>query len=1078
MNGLKSTLNVLAVKQPLTSNNKKEAVRLLLQLKRMAPNNHRKYSLKFGTRLFNNANNTLVSHRLTNTGPSGLRAAGAVAALTGLRGGAAGTNQPPNMRKVKENANKARRAALALKAEQNARAAIAARRAAKPSPFGGAIPENIVGELTQNIMGRVVARGKERENVAAANKNLNKMLENAQRRAQPPNAPPGRRPNAKPVNAPANVTKENLMASIRAIYKASENGENVNVPKARLLLSQYRAKRGRFTRNTPTNAKTIRNLEERLKFYEAIKKRGARGASSVAPVKLPRAVLPKPINTSILAATLSRAIKAALAKPKSGAARPPQTINTRSLASTLAAAIKKALAARKTTAGINTSGLVAALTTAIKKALAARKAPVTAKGTAPVTAKGPAPVTAKGPAPVNTSALASSLAGAITDALSKRKPAAAQEPVRGNSGRRAEEEPARQTRKGEEAPPPKINKNSLVKALTNALKRALARPGPGNTPPPPEKPAKPAKPTNPANPAKPAKPTKPTKPGAPGAPGKTGGNANKFNGRQVGGPVSLTGGAVTTSVTGPKITGPTITGPTITGPTITGPTITGPSITGPSITGPTTSMTGPTITVAAPNIKIQLNGLVKATEQARNNPNKVANLMRQVANLKARLGNGTEAKKALNTLFPKNAPPPTPEAVKTVVTTVIAKEEAKKQAAKKEFKQTPPPPGKSIKNMAFGELLSMRRTSKNRVEINRYLRQDVDNELKKIERMSSSERGWRLGELYRSLPDSLPAKARVGRAIQAEIRRAGRERDPVEASRRLRDLYGNLGMGRRLPREFAREFKTQNMRAMTNYKRDEERYARKYGGGSLRQGREMYRTMRPGQQMALTQRAPMRPAVARATQSALRQGGARPLPSIKGPQIFPGPKSLVEGVSLKIPTGIRGPVLPSNQQSAIAKAGGPTQALKVVAAVPGGAPAVARAAADMNEMNGNVKKARELKGTPIAAIKAVQKLGGAKTASYALEGLNTLAQSKKTQARKASPGKKVRKVKKAPLRLHELNKVIEAVKRKKLVSLVTHNVGNVNNNKKKKYYKKVIKSFILKKSLANKVQAAAKKNKS
>jgi hypothetical protein len=140
---------------------------------------------------------------------------------------------------------------------------------------------------------------------------------------------------------------------------------------------------------------------------------------------------------------------------------------------------------------------------------------------------------------------------------------------------------------------------------------------------------------------------------------------------------------------------------------------------------------------------------------------------------------------------------------------------------------------------------------------------------------------------------------------------------------------------------------------------------------------------------------------------------------------------------------------------------------------------VARAAADLNEMNGNVKKAQELKGTPIAAIKAVQKLGGHKTASYALEGLNTLAQSKKTQVRKAvRKAKPGRRIKKAPVRLHELNKVIEAVKRKKLVSLVTHNVGNVNNNRKKKYYKKVIKSFILKKSLATKVQAAAKKNKS
>ena len=454
--------------------------------------------------------------------------------------------------------------------------------------------------------------------------------------------------------------------------------------------------------------------------------------------------------------------------------------------------------------------------------------------------------------------------------------------------------------------------------------------------------------------------------------------------------------------------------------------------------------------------------------------------MLQVANLKARLGNGTEAKKALNTLFPKNAPPPTPEEVKTVVSTVIAKEEAKKQVAKQAFKQTPPPPGKSVRNMSFGELLSMRRSTKNRTEINRYLRQDVERELKKIERMSSSERGWRLGELYRSLPDSLPAKQRVARAIQAEIRRAGRERDPIESERRLRDLYGNLGMGRKLPRELAREFKTQNVRARTNYRILEERRARKYGyeygGRSLRQGREMY--ARPGQQVALRQATPFK--MARPVEPALRQGGARALPSIKGPQVFAGPKALVEGVSLKLPSGIRGPVLPSNQQSAITKVGGPTQALRVVAAVPGGAPAVARAAADLNEMNGNVKKAQELKGTPMAAIKAVQKLGGAKTASYALEGLNTLAQSKKTQVRKAVSVSKRRKVKKAPpsLRLHELNKVIEAVKRKKLVSLVTHNVANVNNNKKKKYYKKVIKSFILKKSLANKVKAAAKKNKS
>jgi hypothetical protein len=403
----------------------------------------------------------------------------------------------------------------------------------------------------------------------------------------------------------------------------------------------------------------------------------------------------------------------------------------------------------------------------------------------------------------------------------------------------------------------------------------------------------------------------------------------------------------------------------------------------------------------------------------------------------------------------------------------VVKEVTKKQAATQAYKPTTPPAGKSVKNMSFRELLAMRRTAKNRTEINRYLRQDVESELRKISRLSSSERGWRLGELYRSLPESLPARAVVLRAIQAEVRRVGRERDPVEAKRRLRDLYSNLGMGRSVPRELAREFKTQNMRALTNYKRQEERYARRYGG-SLREGREMYRTMRPQGEVALMQRAPSAKPVVR--ELALRQGGARLVPSLKGPQIFAGPRPLAEGVSLKLPTGIPGPILPSNQTAAINKAGGPTQALKVVAAVPGGAPAVARAAADLNEMGGNVKRAQELKGTPTAAIKAVQKLGGAKTASYALEGLNTLAQSKKTQVRKAK--KTGRKVKKAPVRLHELNRVIEAVKRKKLVSLVSHNVANVNNNKKKKYYKKVIKSFILKKPLASKIQAAAKKNKS
>jgi len=801
----------------------------------------------------------------------------------------------------------------------------------------------------------------------------------------------------------AGMQKNAAQKEDNALKAAMKRAENVRKAQSNEAASAV----GQFFEGV--EAKNERNKMARRVFL----RRTGRG---VAPAPRPAPPARPTVNTTVLAATLTRAIKSALAKkPKGGA--PPPALNSRALASTLAASIKKALGARKSTAGINTRGLTTALTAALKKALARQ----------------PAPVPNKAPAPLNTSALAGALARAISGALAKRQPSAAQAPERKSNQKRGPEVPPAQ-----EVPAPKINKNSLVKSLTNALKRAFA----GSAPPT-------ARQTGGAG--KPGAPGAPGKNGAPGPPGRNGAPGNTFQQRPIGGATTTT-----TSVTGPTTT--------VEGSTMTGPTI-----------------TGPTITVGAPNIKIQLNGLVKATEQARADPNKTANLARAVANLRAKLSNGSEAKKALTVLFPPSvnlvpATVPTPTEVKKVMNNAVVKEVAKKQAATQAYKPTPPPAGKSVKNMSFRELLSMRRTSKNRTEINRYLRQDVDSELRKISRLSSSERGWRLGELYKSLPEGLPARAVVLRAIQAEIRRVGRERDPVEAKRRLRDLYGNLGMGRSVPRELAREFKTQNMRALTNYKRQEDRYARRYGG-SLRQGREMYRAVRPQGEVALMQRTPVGKIGAPVTRElALRQGGARMLPSIKGPQIFAGPKALQEGVSLKLPRGIPGPVLPSNQVAAINKVGGPTQALKVVASVPGGAPAVARAAADLNEMGGNVKRAQELKGTPISAIRAVQKLGGAKTASYALEGLNTLAQSKKTQVRKAK--KTGRKVKKSAVRLHELNKVIEAVKRKKLVSLVSHNVANVNNNKKKKYYKKVIKSFILKKPLANKIKEAAKKNKS
>jgi hypothetical protein len=148
-------------------------------------------------------------------------------------------------------------------------------------------------------------------------------------------------------------------------------------------------------------------------------------------------------------------------------------------------------------------------------------------------------------------------------------------------------------------------------------------------------------------------------------------------------------------------------------------------------------------------------------------------------------------------------------------------------------------------------------------------------------------------------------------------------------------------------------------------------------------------------------------------------------------------------------------------------------ALQTIATVPGGAPVIARAAANLNEMGGNVQKAIEIKGANPVALVAVSKLGGAKNAAYALEGLNTL--SRKTPVRKTTGRKKKAK----GLRLQELNKVIRSVKKRRLMSIVSNNVTkipvNLDEAKLKKYYQKVIKANILRAPFSKIVRTAAKK---
>jgi hypothetical protein len=151
--------------------------------------------------------------------------------------------------------------------------------------------------------------------------------------------------------------------------------------------------------------------------------------------------------------------------------------------------------------------------------------------------------------------------------------------------------------------------------------------------------------------------------------------------------------------------------------------------------------------------------------------------------------------------------------------------------------------------------------------------------------------------------------------------------------------------------------------------------------------------------------------------------------------------------------------------------------MNTVVQVPGGAPEIAKAAEALNETGGNAVTAITIKGASPAAVNAVKKLGGSTNAVNVLEGLNTMSQTKATRKRKAGTRRRTKVLKP---RVAELNRVLSAVKKQKLISLAAHNVIKTHNihpndEKLKKYYKKVLKANILRTPFAKIVKKAAEK---
>ena len=364
---------------------------------------------------------------------------------------------------------------------------------------------------------------------------------------------------------------------------------------------------------------------------------------------------------------------------------------------------------------------------------------------------------------------------------------------------------------------------------------------------------------------------------------------------------------------------------------------------------------------------------------------------------------------------------------------------------------------RNYSTMSIRELLeAMRKYPANRDEISQALRKAFDKVLRDLRsEYSRSRRVRKLGDLLRLLPRNYNGRRNASSMVVNDVRE-------TRNTRELSNLRSNLGS---VPNENIRRA-FENQRRRFEKRGNEERrppvatrrYSESNNNYELRRRRAVLENSARGGGYGGVSR-PFR-------QTNNASGGAsRP---------FRQTNNTSGGVSrpFRQTNNTGGGALPINQHRALTNVGGPNKAMNAIIKVPGGAGEVAKAAEALNETNGNVAQAITIKGASPEAVKAVQNMGGPTNTVNVLEGLNTLS-------RKTVPKKKTGSRRKTYRpRIAELNRVLEAVKKRRLISLVSHNVTGerTNDEKLKKYYKKVLKANILRTPFAKIVRKAAKKN--
>jgi hypothetical protein len=407
-----------------------------------------------------------------------------------------------------------------------------------------------------------------------------------------------------------------------------------------------------------------------------------------------------------------------------------------------------------------------------------------------------------------------------------------------------------------------------------------------------------------------------------------------------------------------------------------------------------------------------------------------------------------------------------------------------------QFGPAPPPAPPVPRNYSMLNLRGLfnarRKYPDNSNKINMLIRPKLEALMRNLRYTTGATLLRRAAEILKILPMNYPGRSDIVNLVIDEIRRISRISNLESARGNLRGVK-NRNVGEELNRkarnlrkkrkEGESPFDENNRRRRNNL----ERRRRSIGTRRPEETNSEYARRKAEYERNKANANRMEMAARRAARMRMQasQTGALPSRIPPGPGGFPpGPGGFPPGPGGFSP-GPPPPPLPPSQQQAIANVGGVNRAVGAIAAVPGGAPEVAKAAEALNETGGNVAMAVSVKGVSPAAVKAVQNLGGVKNTVNVLEGLNTLSQTPATRRRKAATRR--RRVKKAPIRLTELNRVIASVKKQKLISLIAHNVTRTNNihpndEKLKGYYKKVMKSYLLKKPFATIVKKAARKN--